>query len=470
MSLGVAIQSAIFYYAGCTPCIDRYKKHEKEKMAVRNMKEREKNPITEGYEHPVAMNTNPYWKQEMESGPQLPRKKKSFPMKTNSQRRLTNQTESSASMNTVVSKQSARSSPNASEEKDREGSGDEWSARPHQREDEGLWGIHIRHFERYPSFTSTQADTILSSDGLPETSEPSRLGHRLFDAVFKAGESAGRLIEAARSPLVSREISDEDRSSFYRSSSIINPPVNDFHPPVVSSRPAHADGHKWMLQPPPPAAVMEGRVPVSRSSSMASQISSQRALSVGGRPPLGRIVHERLLKGKECSNITGGNLMVEPPYSTSTRRWSQGTVSGSVMSRISTHVQGHVHSRSRGLSLDGSLDKEAGLFQPRPPRRRTLEQMGWSHSSESGGELSALGSRARPSKANCAQPPMTIEEVPTLDELPQGRDSSVGDDNPTQTRESTKPDSISLGSEDLGQVSTQPPPPPASATQTVCIH
>src|SRR5690606_14146322 len=77
-----------------------------------------------------------------------------------------------------------------------------------------------------------------------------------------------------------------------------NPPVNDYHPPVVSSRPAHKDALRWMLQPPPPAKVMEGKVPVTRSASMASAASSRRTVSVREGGSLGRLVGEKAVEAK----------------------------------------------------------------------------------------------------------------------------------------------------------------------------
>ena len=76
-----------------------------------------------------------------------------------------------------------------------------------------------------------------------------------------------------------------------------NPAVNDLHPPVVSTRPAHKSETKWMLQPPPSAKVMEGkeRLNRSRSGSGGSHGSSKRG---GDSVRLNKQVGERLMEEK----------------------------------------------------------------------------------------------------------------------------------------------------------------------------
>ena len=104
-----------------------------------------------------------------------------------------------------------------------------------------------------------------------------------MDALYKAGSSAGRLIESTLGKGTAPEdkeasdpktITDDDRHRFYLAPK--NPPVNDYHPPVVSSLPGHKDGRKWMLQPPPSAKVMEGKVPVGRSRGLSSASKTSR--------------------------------------------------------------------------------------------------------------------------------------------------------------------------------------------------
>lgn len=116
-----------------------------------------------------------------------------------------------------------------------------WNHKRYQREDEELWG-----------------------------SELSRTGHKLMDAIKHAGSSAGRFIESSLGKDVKLGSDDEGESGrWFRT---VHPPVNDYHPPIL--RRAPVNGLTWMVQPPPPAKVMEGKVPVSRGSSVSN--SSRR--------------------------------------------------------------------------------------------------------------------------------------------------------------------------------------------------
>ena len=377
--LAEAAQSAIFYYANCSPCIEARDERTRLKRAQRERKEREKKPVTEGYVHPPPMSTNPFWREEICRGPSLPRKgkRKISAVKNSSQRDLTNQTGSSVSMATNSSKQSAGPSPAVAESQD--ASGADFLTCPRQREDEELWGVHIRPFERYPSLTSTQADTLAASDDRSEQAQSPRLAHRLVGAVFKAGESAGRLV----SPLIGRDgpsvASNHDRYNFYRSSSIKTPPVNDYHPPVVSSRPAHVDGNKWMLQPPPPAAVMSGHVPVSRASSVARRTNHEggiRVMSVEEKTPLGTSLHDARWERKEFSTISG-----ECPASTRPRCSTPGYKLGSLddLSVVKeTPLEPHGTSGSRRTSTNEE-DEENIFLKRQRPRRSLVKHLPFSY-------------------------------------------------------------------------------------------
>ncbi|CAK7241467.1 MAG: hypothetical protein STHCBS139747_002929 [Sporothrix thermara] len=174
-----------------------------------------------------------------------------------------------------------------------------WNYKLYQREDEELWG-----------------------------SEQSSRTHKLMDAIVKAGSSAGRLLE---STLGTKErgvstatggaagVTDRDRANFY-STTVIHPPVNEYHPPVVSSKPAHKDALRWMLQPPPPAKVMEGKVPVSRSTSVASSIAggaSRRSLAAGSEVSLPRRMALEARLRRADSNNSGATFTGRPHASSS---------------------------------------------------------------------------------------------------------------------------------------------------------
>ncbi|KAI0159512.1 hypothetical protein GGR57DRAFT_457641 [Xylariaceae sp. FL1272] len=120
---------------------------------------------------------------------------------------------------------------------------EDWNHKRYQREDEELWGHEL-----------------------------AQTGHKLMNAIKHAGASAGRLVQETWTKNARPIDEDEDADSFYFAQR--NPPVNDYHPPIVRQRPVHKDAYLWMLQPPPPAKVMEGKVPpISRSSSFMSTAS-----------------------------------------------------------------------------------------------------------------------------------------------------------------------------------------------------
>lgn len=155
--------------------------------------------------------------------------------------------------------------------------GDDWNFKRYQREDEELWGHEF-----------------------------SKTGQKLMDAIKQAGTTAGRFVESKLG--IEKQVTEEDRYSFYFSPR--NPPVNDYHPPVVSSKPIHKDGLRWMLQPPPPAKVMEGKVPVSRTASMMS-VGSRRTVGTSDGMSLGRRVGERAFEARIRNGETpyeGGDL------------------------------------------------------------------------------------------------------------------------------------------------------------------
>lgn len=197
-------------------------------------------------------------------------------------------------------------------------SGEGWNRKRYQREDEDLWGHDI----------------------------PGP-GQRIMDAIARAGTSARTLVEGRLSrggPL--RE--EENPSSYYLAK---NPPVNDLHPPVVSTRPAHRDETRWMLQPPPAAKVMEGKERVNRSRA-SSNGSSRRG---GEDIPLSRQVTERLVDAR----LQRG----ETPYSDMRPLSFKAQTRTSASTLISTKGS----QRNRSYSLESSDSSDAAPRRKRKP-------------------------------------------------------------------------------------------------------
>ncbi|KAI8261477.1 hypothetical protein K4K58_001281 [Colletotrichum sp. SAR11_239] len=326
MSLPVAIQSAIFYYLACTPCNEmkafrKAKKKAKEEREVKRRIEMEQPGL---YRHPDPFHTNPYWAEEMAMGPHLPKKSAS---KNASQRGLQSAGRASTAASFGCASTAAEStgpvSPTISQEQARKLSGDGWNRTLYQREDEELWGHNL-----------------------------SGMGHKLMDNIVGAGKTAGRYVEEK----LGREkaITDEDRENFYTTPR--NPPVNDYHPPIVGSKPSRPDALKWMLQPPPPAKLMEGRVPVTRTHS-TSTVGSRRTMA-SEEPPLDRLVREKALQKKL--------RQAEKPRHDETPSESEliDSLIGS-RSRKSTVSSKNMSNRSRSLSLESEVSSDGELVERR---------------------------------------------------------------------------------------------------------
>ncbi|RKU40662.1 hypothetical protein DL546_001995 [Coniochaeta pulveracea] len=215
--------------------------------------------------------------------------------------------------------------------------GDGWNHKRYQREDEELWGHGI-----------------------------SRTGQQLMDAIKHAGTSAGRFVEAKLG--MEKQVTDQDRRDFYFTPK--NPPVNDYHPPVVSSRPQHPDGHRWMLQPPPSAKVMEGKVPVSRSASVASA-NSRRTVATTDTLPLGRLVGERAVEAKirkGDNSAEGAALSTASLSGIFTQRTTRGSSTRTRSQRTARSRSHSVSTESEGSPSGGTRrTKRKSKVRARPP-------------------------------------------------------------------------------------------------------
>lgn len=299
-------------------------------------------------------------------GPTLPSKKGSAASKNTSQRALNSagrESRSTTASSIAMGTTQTGSSPTVVPE-DTESTistsisktwSDDWNKKRYQREDEELWGREL-----------------------------SEAGHRFMDAIKQAGSSANRMLEAlGKEP---REVTDDDRRDFY--ATVKNPPVNDYHPPIVSQRPRNKEAAKWMLQPPPPAKVMEGKVPVSRSTSLASQ-NSRRTMASNG-PALGRKVQEKMIDAK----LRCGEMPTEPELTASVRHISNRR-------RTTSTSRGGISqksNRSRSLSLESSDASDEHKKQRRKPRAMMPITPGYNSSEDEDfmrGSIDSLGVMTR---------------------------------------------------------------------------
>ncbi|GLA66160.1 hypothetical protein AtubIFM54640_008364 [Aspergillus tubingensis] len=203
------VQSAVFYYATCTPCANTLDRHKRKKEAVRSQREKDRIDATvtdqpRPLAQPTAFSTNPGWAEEIALGPGPPARRGGH---RNAHRRTD-------SWNTGISADSTQDvsrGGNSANKKDKSSLkhplGDRWSRMRNQREDEPLWGQDVE----------------------------------------VKGSSVG---------LSGRGKADAGSSSKYYIARV--PPVNDLHPPIVSGPKSRAET-RWMLQPPPSARVMAGK-------------------------------------------------------------------------------------------------------------------------------------------------------------------------------------------------------------------
>ncbi|KAL4742872.1 hypothetical protein BDV11DRAFT_179676 [Aspergillus similis] len=210
-------QSAVFYYATCTPCADSMAKRKRKKEAVRARSQREKQQsdaiVTDQprpFPQPTPFSTNPGWMEELALGPNGAKRRGGH---------RTNMTH-----HRIESWDTNEYSVGSGEDYDGTGSqppqrmtklgsrhlGDRWNRMlRYQREDEPLWGEEI--------------EVKGSSVGIS--------GRGKVDAKAPSKYCITRV-----------------------------PPVNDLHPPIVSGPKSRAET-RWMLQPPPSARVMAGKDP-----------------------------------------------------------------------------------------------------------------------------------------------------------------------------------------------------------------
>lgn len=321
-----ALRSVWFYYIACTPCrkVGNRRDIRKEAKRERGIKARLEMEQPGLYRHPNPENTNQYWLEDINMGPSLPKRGPSNRNKSAGNTiggTDTSTVERGASINSTSAFNSndAGSSPTMVAD-DLEArttlsmsvadSADlEWNRKRYQREDEELWGHHTMHI---------------------------RAGQRLREVITKGRDTAGRLFDPRLGR--EREITDEERDGFYVAPR--NPPVNDYHPPVVSSRPASKGEFAWMLQPPPPAKVMEGKVPVSRKGSQVSVASRRTQASHASKEELGlgRLVGEKLVKDKirKGEKPSQAELTVITGSRPNTRRQRTASTMSSLSSQPST--------------------------------------------------------------------------------------------------------------------------------------
>lgn len=447
--IAAALRSVWFYYIACTPCrkVGHRRETRKEAERERDLKARLELEQPGLYQHPNPENTNHYWMEDINMGPALPKRGAN---RNPSQSKVKNsgpdaraetpagstsprgRGTSSSSSGHFPSAETAGSPTVVADDEDirttmsmsvTDSQDLDWNRKRYDREDEELWG----------------------HNGI------NKAGQRLREVITKGRDTAGRLFETGR-PQREREITEEERVQFYTAPR--NPPVNDYHPPVVSSRPASKHEFQWMLQPPPPAKVMEGKVPVSRSGSLTS-VGSRRtntAASLASKEELGlgrlvseKIVKDKIRKGEKPNNETGElTLSTRRP---STRRARTASTMSSLASQQSTRSRSNttgsessdtIYERRRkrrmarqrkaeaaaGSEADDETDDEQTTTQDRQPSQQSHRGSHDRHASQrpklqtiASSELSSQKSATGSDKMTMHAPILATMAGPALDDV-----------------------------------------------------
>jgi hypothetical protein len=250
------VQSAVFYYATCTPCAAANDRRRRKRQAVRSQREKAARRttaiVTEQprlFSQPTAFSTNEGWKEEIALGPGPPARRGGYRQPNNGSANKPEGTGlprlSETSTTTVEDESPSR--------REKGGLGERFHWMGYQREDEPLWG------------QEEQREVPGSSVGI---------------------SGRGR--------------AEASHTSRYYIAKV--PPVNDLHPPIVSGPTSRAEV-RWMLQPPPPARVMAGKERHQPS------VRSSRAGSIGKKDR-----HSRVSDVEERDDAqTTTKQLVDPP-------------------------------------------------------------------------------------------------------------------------------------------------------------
>ena len=231
-------------------------------------------------------------------------------------------------------------------------SGDGWNLKRYQREDEALWGIDFH-----------------------------APGQKIKDAFTKAGNSASRFVESKLSRSGDATIEEKEEPKSYFAPKI--PPVNELHPPIVST-PSHRDETRWMMQPPPSAKIMEGkeRVVRGRADSNGSSRSRRVAEEPLSRQMTGKLVESKLQNGEVFPSRPA--LAVRTNTNTSTRSRARRTERRRSPSPSSSDSSSEMRARTKRKpptpimisktyagESDDSLDSPYQLTRPKGVSRKT---------------------------------------------------------------------------------------------------
>ncbi|KIW03225.1 uncharacterized protein PV09_05449 [Verruconis gallopava] len=256
-------QSAVFLYAQCGPCIAWRENHRQKKVYRREKKERARNPDHPSViRQPAPHEINPHWAEEIRLGPSPPKRGRKR-ANTKAGREIT-------SSGTMAESDTADSSKSELNRESKDNLPVFWNSDRYQRADEEY------------AYVDEKPEMIYAPPGLIRRGSSVGIGSWMADSK-RLPEKPKR----AYTPLTNM------------------PPVNDLHPPVVSSVPSKREDRAWMTAPPPSTAFMHGKKGVTTRSRSGSGHSSQRNLDLGlSRQVVHKIVEEKMKNGETPNDST----------------------------------------------------------------------------------------------------------------------------------------------------------------------
>ncbi|EFR01573.1 hypothetical protein MGYG_04576 [Nannizzia gypsea CBS 118893] len=223
-------QSAIFYYAACTPCTEHLQKRKRKRDAARSAREAGRDALVTDqpvFYQPTPFSTNRYWGEEIALGPGPPARR-------------------GRNNNNATSRRGSQKSLSVLEKE-----------KPTVTERAVLTGV----LEDLP--ISKDANNNKKSD-----TASSRLATRWNSVRYQRDDELLWGCDA-RASSSSLRVATRGSSKY----SLDPPPeVHDVYPPIASAL-MRKEEIQWMLQPPPSAKVMEGKIRADTSSRFSASSS-----------------------------------------------------------------------------------------------------------------------------------------------------------------------------------------------------
>ncbi|TLD39175.1 hypothetical protein E2P81_ATG00162 [Venturia nashicola] len=258
-------QSAVFFYVSCGPCFEQSRRRKKLKEAKASQRARDNDGSADMNLQPAPFQTNPHWSEEMALGPSPPSRRTNTITSrgiTTSGTATSQHSTAGSSLSDLGPAQSVSSVHLA---------GHSWNTKRYQRADE--------EFVYFPAL---------------EEVEDRPAAHRQMSDNSRKGSSVGVAGWSA-------EPVEKPSSIYYMPARA--PPVNDLHPPVVSTVPAKKEERAWMKEPPPSASFMNGKKGVTARSRSGSGTSGSSSLRTRDRS-LGRRVGHKMVEDKVKRGVT----------------------------------------------------------------------------------------------------------------------------------------------------------------------